>query len=79
MGDTESELVISCRQARFPETVLDCIRLSCWSRVPCGDFPKQPRLMLGQRVALCKLTVGPFAKDNSTQLIKRGEVELVLV
>ena len=33
------------------------------------EIPKQPRLILRQRVGLCKLTEG--------QLIEHGEVELV--
>ena len=58
MEDMESELAIFCSQARLPVVELGCIWLSCWPR---GDMviPKQPRLILGQKVILLKLTVEP--------------------
>ena len=49
MGDTESDLAISCGQARLPVgTELHLGR-------GLIEIVEQPRLMLGPRVALCKL------------------------
>lgn len=58
MGDTESELAISCSQDR----------LSVGTGLHLGrglmETVEQPRLMLGPRVALCKHILCPIAKDN---------------
>ena len=46
--DTESQLTISCCQARLPVVGLGYIRLSCWPRGPNGNpmgTPKQCRLL----------------------------------
>lgn len=39
------------------------IQWSCWPRWSM-EIPKQPRLMLSQRIAVHKLTMGPMAEDN---------------
>ena len=41
------------------------------------EILKQPRLMIGQRAALCKLKVDPLLKTTSTQLIEYRKFELV--
>lgn len=32
MGDIESQLTISCHQARLPAAELSCFKMSCWPR-----------------------------------------------
>lgn len=51
----QSQLDISFSQAKLPVVRVDCIRLS--QRGPM-EIPKQPRLVLGQRVVLCKQRAG---------------------
>lgn len=51
MEDMESELAIFSSQVRHTVVKLDCLHLCCWPGV--GGLiviPKQPRLMLGQKV-----------------------------
>lgn len=61
MWDMESELAIFCSQA-IGGIGLHSVELL--TKEVKRRSLKKPRLMLGQRVALWKLTAGPIVKDN---------------
>lgn len=54
---------LTARQ-RLPVLRVSCIQMSCWPRRPL-EIPKQSSVMLGQRVALSKLTAGPRIQGQS--------------
>jgi hypothetical protein len=41
------------------------------------EIPKQPRIMVRQRIVFSKLTVGLIAKENFTQFTEHGKANLV--
>jgi hypothetical protein len=60
---------------KLPEMRLGCIQLSEWPRSPL-EIPKQPRLLLRQKVTLQKLTAGPRCERQHPH-IKHEKVKLV--
>ena len=65
MEDSESQLAISCSQARLPVVGLGCIQLS---HCPRGSHKNpQSRTLQGQKVALCKLTIAPHCLGQHPQ------------
>ena len=56
MGVTESQLAISYHQTSLLVKGLGCIQLNYWLRGPI-EISEQPRLLLKQRVVLCKQIV----------------------
>lgn len=68
MGDTASELIVSCSQVRLPVAGLCFIVLRCWPTSPIERNSQQFRLMLGQSIVLKNKSWDSLAKDNTTQL-----------
>jgi hypothetical protein len=64
MRDIESQLASSFSQEMLPVVGMDHIQLSFWPRGSLGNFQTFQVLFwfvfLRQRVAPCKLTVGPY-------------------
>lgn len=69
-------------QDRRAPAIRQCSWLSCWLGNAL-EIPKQPRLMLGQRVAFWKLMVrrgqGTLLRTTSTQFIEHREANLIPV
>ena len=76
LKDMESELAISCNHEGF-----QCGGVLVYSPLSFGqgdpvEIPKQSRLMLEQRAALCEHSVAPLSMTPFTQLIELCEVKL---
>ena len=76
MGKTESQLVISCHQMKFPVPGLNYTKWGCW--------PKEPHRNPQTTQAVAKAIGRSLQTDCKaslmaapTQLIEHGEVELV--
>lgn len=72
MRDTESDLALSCNQARLPVAGQACICLIFWLSFPHGN-PKQA----GMKTEGCSMQngyVGPLRRTTSTQFIEHGAV-----
>lgn len=57
MGDSDSQLAITCSHVKLPVAGLCSIQFSCWPEGPM-EIPKKPGLLLRHSAALSKLTVG---------------------
>lgn len=63
-GGFETSSDISYSQARLPVAGLSCIQLNLFSKRGSIEIYRHTKFMLRQRVALCKLTVGPHCQEQ---------------